>query len=443
MVTNATKAKMTSELEALVRATEAQAHDQVVIYYSGHGTTIADQDGDEGPGDANDEALVLLDAPDAASSEDSSLLRDDEFRHFVDRISMGTRQLVVVFDCCFSAGAIKRPDANDSRPRRLSKRIPEADLYRLFSASGTSVRGLRAKGPPRAKGDASQFLKKGGLSEIQWGRAAGSLVFLSATSELEEAAAGESSEELSAFTKAFLGVVEPDGGANTSLTLEQIHAELVRRLHGVQTPVLRVEGAPKETQFAPDVFPSPRLIRQQRALARILEELVFLKAPLGGSTWKIESRNDSLSRVAIGDRYELRVKPSHDGHLVVFTVQAGKEVTFFYPNKYQRNTTVSGGKELLIPWEGGLRADPPAGEERFFIYLLEHDPFRHFDFDQCVGPLPVGRIDNVVRRCPRITNDTELVRMLSTPFNGGQESAAAQKPQHWARAEVTVLTVPR
>ena len=47
----------------LARECKSRRHEQVVVYFSGHGTTLPDDDGDEGPDDGADEAFLAIFAP--------------------------------------------------------------------------------------------------------------------------------------------------------------------------------------------------------------------------------------------------------------------------------------------------------------------------------------------------------------------------------------------
>ena len=144
VVTNANKVAMQSGFETLVRATEQRRHDQVVIYYSGHGSTMKDDNGDEGPGDDTDEVLVAIDNPGDAGSPDKYVIRDDEFHRVVERISANTDQVVVVFDCCFSGGAMKAVSGPGAQRKGARKRIPKPT-----SIAGLPPRVARRKGCER------------------------------------------------------------------------------------------------------------------------------------------------------------------------------------------------------------------------------------------------------------------------------------------------------
>jgi len=77
----------------------AQPSDMVIVYYSGHGATAVDSDGDEQDGDGVDEALVPYDAEVGVAS---TYILDDELGHWVARISAGA--VLLILDTCHSGG---------------------------------------------------------------------------------------------------------------------------------------------------------------------------------------------------------------------------------------------------------------------------------------------------------------------------------------------------
>jgi hypothetical protein len=79
----------------------AKRGDVLVFHYSGHGTEVADLDGDEGPdGSRNDQAFVPVDF------EDGAFLIDDDIRDIFEKIPAGV-SLTAFIDCCHS-GTITR-----------------------------------------------------------------------------------------------------------------------------------------------------------------------------------------------------------------------------------------------------------------------------------------------------------------------------------------------
>merc|ERR1712032_1584467 len=72
--------------------------DYFVLYYSGHGTQVDDEDGDEDEG--KDEALCLV-SPDGQISYETLLIDDDFAEHLTDSIDESAR-IIILTDCCHS-----------------------------------------------------------------------------------------------------------------------------------------------------------------------------------------------------------------------------------------------------------------------------------------------------------------------------------------------------
>ena len=88
----ATRSKIKSTLGSMISA--SQSGDVLVFQYSGHGTSVIDQSGDEA--DSYDEALYLYDG----------VLLDDELREIFLSIPAGV-QMIVILDSCFSGTATR------------------------------------------------------------------------------------------------------------------------------------------------------------------------------------------------------------------------------------------------------------------------------------------------------------------------------------------------
>lgn len=86
-----TKANMIKEMKALVK--DCQSGDRLFLHYSGHGSWIKDQNGDEE--DGRDEVLVPLDY------DKNGLIVDDDLREILVDVCEGVK-LYCVFDCCHS-----------------------------------------------------------------------------------------------------------------------------------------------------------------------------------------------------------------------------------------------------------------------------------------------------------------------------------------------------
>lgn len=83
---------------------QAGPKDTIIIYYSGHGSTLRDQDDDE-KRDRFDEVFVMADARKTKAPGEAHVIRDDEFSRRINQLQ--TNNLIVVLDACFSAGMTK------------------------------------------------------------------------------------------------------------------------------------------------------------------------------------------------------------------------------------------------------------------------------------------------------------------------------------------------
>lgn len=81
----------------------ARPGDLVLIFFSGHGSTLEDDDGDEA--DGLDEVFVMYDVQQADYPSARDVVRDDEFAFWVDQLP--TDRVIVVIDACHSGGLHK------------------------------------------------------------------------------------------------------------------------------------------------------------------------------------------------------------------------------------------------------------------------------------------------------------------------------------------------
>lgn len=89
-----TKENITTNLEELVKLSNASVIDEIFIYYSGHGSKIVDTSGDEP--DGYDEVIVPLDFM------TQGIIPDDYIYNVLSRISKKSK-ITCVFDSCNSA----------------------------------------------------------------------------------------------------------------------------------------------------------------------------------------------------------------------------------------------------------------------------------------------------------------------------------------------------
>lgn len=106
----ATRERILAELDRLARV--AKAGDLVVFHYSGHGSRLDDQNGDEL--DGIDETIVPVDS-DRAGSRD---IRDDEINERLGKLPPGAL-VTLILDSCYSGTASR--DLEGGRSRRVDR----------------------------------------------------------------------------------------------------------------------------------------------------------------------------------------------------------------------------------------------------------------------------------------------------------------------------------
>ncbi len=100
---NATVSGVKTAMEQLISRIQGP-DDEVLIYYSGHGSQADDLDGDEP--DGKDETLVLHDSRTRGLSD----LLDDELAGYLDSIHKKTKHVVTIFDSCHSGSVTRGPE---------------------------------------------------------------------------------------------------------------------------------------------------------------------------------------------------------------------------------------------------------------------------------------------------------------------------------------------
>jgi len=131
----------------LIENDKIQQDDIVVIYYSGHGSQIPDEEGDEE--DGYDETIVPCDSGDRSKREEVRDIRDDEISELLDQLALRTKNINLLIDSCHS-GTITRAlmDAESEDALGRERYLPPAS-YPITRPVVTRTRtaATRAMGP--------------------------------------------------------------------------------------------------------------------------------------------------------------------------------------------------------------------------------------------------------------------------------------------------------
>lgn len=107
--TEPTRATILHHLDQLLlKCKNVSSVPQVMLYYSGHGSTVPDKNGDEVL-TANDQCLIPCDYL-GSQNQELSVILDDELRsRWVNQLPSSVQQVFCVFDCCFSGTILDLP----------------------------------------------------------------------------------------------------------------------------------------------------------------------------------------------------------------------------------------------------------------------------------------------------------------------------------------------
>lgn len=406
LLTDAKRDDMLAALETLAKQAETQHPEQVFFYFSGHGLAIDDDNGDEGDGDSMDEALVAIDDPLKVDSVEKILVRDDLFYDYVSRIAKTSGQVFILMDCCYSGGLAKAlPKSLEGFKGTSAKaKFIHADEIAAYIAGQQATKGMFKVPEAQSK---SIGLKGTIPREIKRIDAKQGVIFLSASNQFQLSRAGE---PLSAFTDAFIKTVEQDRErlttAHGTFTLALLRSELASKLYDVpQSPVLECQPpdlALDKDPFIPGLFPTPAKWEEEQHATGIVAQLLALPEETRVAEWKLEVTPTRQPPIAVGQQFALNVKSSAKGHLVMFTVGASGQVTFLYPNRYRLINDIAAEGSAVLPYKDGLKVQPPVGAETFYVYLLERNPFKNFDFGKTAGAMTAGDLEGILRQNPAL-----------------------------------------
>jgi hypothetical protein len=115
----------------------AKSEDTVVIYFSGHGTTVGDDNQDEA--DGLDEVFVMYDAAQVPMPSRQHVVVDDQFTTWVS--ALPTQKVVIFIDACFSGGLSKSISTTVTNAR--TKFFIGGDLGRALPVAQPGVAGQK------------------------------------------------------------------------------------------------------------------------------------------------------------------------------------------------------------------------------------------------------------------------------------------------------------
>ena len=312
------------ELQGLAAASYG-ADDRVLIYFSGHGTHVPDNNGDEA--DNKDEALVLHDTR-VADGQLRNFLRDDEFGELLGNISAN---VLVLVDACHSGSATKSFPTIGERGHPKYFRNPGAAY-----GGGGSVHARSLVPTPRANH-----------------------VLLSAAADNELA---QATSHGSAFT---LGVSEAIKSARGQgkLTPKELQQTAARRITELVQPgevhTPQLDG--HQPLLSQNLF-----FREQARVGPVRRELEALVAELPSMPFTAPTTS-----LRLGNKVVLILDLPQSGYLNVVNVNPNDEALVLFPNAFHKENKVAAGR-FSLPADAmkfDLVAQEPVGESVTVAFL--------------------------------------------------------------------------
>lgn len=306
------------------------AGDRVLIYYTGHGSQIPDENGDEE--DGLDEVLTMYDVrPQRRQDRDSleGVLVDDRFSQLL--ASLPNRDILVLVDACHSGTSTKSFEIT-----------PESLAFGKLQDKFYSYPGM-----PGNNGLAANFQSKGATMDLDTGT---NYIALTAARDNEKSLA---SAKGSLFTHGLHKAVLEAGSDLSHITPEYLKQQA-------------------EAFVEQNVPPLKRFHPQMSGNSALATKLLVLETPTVTNWRQLERVADQFgtlpvhtnqTRFRLGERLEISVEVPKAGYLNLINVDGRDKPIILFPNPWQKESRVPAGT-FQVPghMDFELPASPPLGK---------------------------------------------------------------------------------
>lgn len=338
-------------------------NDRVLIYFSGHGTHIPDESGDEV--DKVDEVLTMHDLKRATIAGKPSLagvLVDDKLNDILKRIP--SKNILLLLDACNSGTATKGIT--------LSRGTLGEDLP-------TIPKTIQYDGMPVVS-DKGNFMTQTKSQNDNY-------VAISAAGDTESA---QATSKGSLFTLGILAAINQSAIDSSPLTANTLktHSTNFIKLENTKAPFTpRLSG---NTQLANKAIKIRASEHGSGETWKRLTQLVGNAAPLD---IKINQKN-----YVEGDRLKVTIKNNQSGYLSIISVDPKDQPTVLFPNQYHPESKIEG--TITIPTaqmemdKFYLPTQAPFGETLIVAFLTEKPLSLYKDGNGMRGDK--GKVNNIL-----------------------------------------------
>lgn len=306
-------------------------NDRVLVYYSGHGTSVPDQNGDES--DGLDEALTMYDMV-ISGKNMRNVLVDDRFHALLKNIP--SSYVLVLLDACHSATATRTAFGGDGTVAKV--------FFWEGMEQASELRGFAVA--PKAE------------------LIADNVVTISAAQDDEQSIA---TVHGSWFTQGLSYVIQQAQGDAHNLTPTAIRQNVTGFLLNRLTQHL---------SFHPQVTGNADLLQQSLMMpipAPLAAPLGTMEQRLSGLFTHAQPLTMALNQQQFKetDKLTVSVTVPQSGYLNIIAVNADDSATVLFPNQYHQDNRVNAGAFSLPTQQMGfdLLAQPPFGRTTVIALL--------------------------------------------------------------------------
>jgi hypothetical protein len=353
------RAILDSFKEWLVEGT--QPGERVFFLFSGHGSRLKDDDGDErlaNPDDSMDETIVPFDVDERPASQ----IRDDEINQLV--AALAGRMVVMVFDSCHS-GTISRALGQGSAMTDGVKYLPPlsdlAELKIARSRGGGDAPGYAVEGDRQARD-----LKLTSVPVDRQSLPTAGLIVVSA------AKSGQLARWIQTGSgyRGALSFIFVETQREKLLTLRRLEGEVRKRMGDLY--VQRKVPAPQDPVF--EVF-GPEALYDEPLFASNQADLLGVMAN-PNSAIQIGLRTpDGKTQYRIGEKVSYEVTTDRAGYLYLLVFSEGDTAGCIFPNNKapeNQDNRVTAGRHR-IPRAGSFYAQVPVGKDVVIALLSNQE----------------------------------------------------------------------
>lgn len=329
--------------------------DHVLFFYSGHGSFLKDNNGDEK--DGNDETLVAVEA----TSDGKGQIRDDEIQSRFRKLA--GRQVMFIADSCHS-GTVTRSAFPKANPR--IKRV-------FFNGKPISKPLSRAVGSPEPSSDFAEQ--------------SGSIIAYSAVSP-SQVALVDSENQGGVFTNRFIKAIR-DKAADSDNDGKVTHAEVLdytRRESQAYCDTHREEC--ESGKLTPQIDIPPKLLAADVSGGQVpppptpdgtMQVIGILD---NDNTAQLQTQMLPGTSLRLGETIQFKITSQRKGYLFALDINSAGQLTVIFPNEFTEKSNLKGiieaGQTFTIPDAGyghnfSFVAQEPKGKGILLTLLVEEE----------------------------------------------------------------------